>query len=100
MEYIKLLQIATDLAVKYHAGQKYGQFDYTTHLKNVQNVLIRFGFNSDYKLLISAWLHDIIEDTSFTLEEVKEIFGEDIANIVWSVTNEASINREEKLRKT
>jgi len=104
MDYKNLLLLAVDLASKHHAGQKYGDFDYTEHLKNVQNVLIRFGFkmsNEEHsRLIISAWLHDIIEDTEFTLKEVENMFGKEIANIVWSVTNEPSANRKEKLQKT
>ncbi len=106
MNYSKLLELAVELAFENHADQRYGNEPYTEHLKNVQNVLIRFGFHPDHKnenyarLSVASWLHDIVEDTEITKEFIEEKFGKEIAELVWCVTNEPSSNREEKLQKT
>jgi (p)ppGpp synthase/HD superfamily hydrolase len=44
------------------------------------------------KLVCSALLHDVIEDSPITREEVAEIFGEEIAQIVWLLTKLESVS--------
>jgi GTP diphosphokinase / guanosine-3',5'-bis(diphosphate) 3'-diphosphatase len=44
------------------------------------------------KLVCSALLHDVIEDSPTTREEVAEIFGEEIARIVWLLTKLESVS--------
>lgn len=83
--------------------QRYDGEPYTEHLKDVQRALSRFGFDlnqncSDLaqRLVISAWLHDIIEDTSVTYDDVKREMGQEIADLVYAVTNEPGKNRKER----
>lgn len=82
-----------------HYGQKYGTFDYDFHLNHVCEVLIKFGI-IDEELLISAWLHDIIEDTSWTKEDVEIEFGSTVSEIVENVTDAEGKNRKERKDKT
>jgi (p)ppGpp synthase/HD superfamily hydrolase len=82
-----------------HHGQKYGTHSYDYHLLQVEMALQRFGF-TDEKLKISAWLHDVIEDTKISYDKIKYGFGGEIADIVYSVTNEMGRNRKERYAKT
>jgi hypothetical protein len=52
------------------------------------------------RLTIAAWLHDIIEDTSVTYDDVQREMGNEIAALVFAVTNEAGANRRERHEKT
>lgn len=90
---------AIELAHKAHAVQKYGEFPYTRHLAHVESVLQRFGFSS-YNLMTIAWLHDILEDTCITRKQITEIFGEEISNVLYCVTDEPGKNRKERKRAT
>ena len=93
-------EFAKRLAAVAHHRQRYGTNPYTYHLDQVEMILCRFGFSNDYDLRIAAWLHDIIEDTYFSYEQVKNGFGEEVANIVYAVTNEMGRNRRERYEKT
>lgn len=91
---------AKSLADIAHFKQRYGTNPYTYHLNQVEMILNRFGFSSDEVLKISAWLHDIIEDTEFSYEQIKHGFGAEIADVVYAVTNEMGRNRKERYAKT
>lgn len=73
------------LAVEAHAGQKResGE-DYITHPENVALILARLGM--DYETICAALLHDVVEDTVVSEQELKEKFGNAIADIVQGVT--------------
>jgi (p)ppGpp synthase/HD superfamily hydrolase len=58
--------------------QLYGKFrPYTDHLKDVAHTLLAFGFGDGRRdprhsrLLLGAWLHDVLEDTTVTREELE-----------------------------
>ena len=101
MEYTdKLLQEALMVSELWHRTQKYGDiFPYMKHINDVIEVLKRFDFKSN-KLLIGAALHDILEDTGLSYSDVKRYFGEEIAEMVYCVTDELGRNRKEKKSKT
>jgi hypothetical protein len=82
-----------------HARQKYGNQPYLLHLMSVVEMLVEHGV-SDEKILASAWLHDVLEDTETTKEELVDEFGADIATIVFAVTDEPGKNRKERHEKT
>ena len=85
------LDLARKFAVEKHGKQKYGHLPYETHLTNVVNVLLRTGILPDSKekcdLWISAWLHDILEDTTTTSNELVAEFGKEVYEIVWALTD-------------
>ena len=91
----QVLQSAQALAAMAHNGQKYGEHPYTKHLADVVEVLNRFKV-SDENILVAAWLHDSVEDTSTTVNHIKLMFGEKVADLVYRVTNEAGKNRKER----
>jgi (p)ppGpp synthase/HD superfamily hydrolase len=88
-----------DFASKHHKGQLYGSKPYMYHLKKVGDVALGCNY-TDISILISCVLHDIIEDTDVTYEDVKENFGEEVAEIVYCVTDELGRNRKERKSKT
>ena len=67
-----------------HEGQRYGEAPYVTHLGAVRSALADFGHGGP--LAVAAWLHDTVEDTSVTREEIESRFGADVAALVWAVT--------------
>jgi len=87
------LTMAKKIATSMHEanGDTYGPLPYEYHLQHVENVIQRFHKSDKphtWYLRISAWLHDLVEDTPYTIEGVKEGFGDQVADIVWRVTDE------------
>ena len=89
----KLLQAASFAAQK-HTGQTRKGDDaapYINHPLEVANLLANLGKVEDYDVLIAAILHDTVEDTETTEEEIEEHFGETVASIVMEVTDDKSL---------
>ena len=63
--------------------RKSGQ-PYIIHPLNVAYILAKLGL--DTETICAALLHDVVEDTDSTYNDIKELFGTDIANIVEGVT--------------
>ena len=57
---------------------------YIIHPLNVAYILAKLGL--DTETICAALLHDVVEDTDSTYNDIKELFGTDIANIVEGVT--------------
>ena len=85
---------AKNLAIDAHKHQKYGEHPYITHLADV--VARVKTITQDPEIIAAAWLHDTVEDTEVTIEQIKQQFGDNIANIVWAVTGHGE-NRKEKM---
>ncbi|MBQ9276097.1 MAG: bifunctional (p)ppGpp synthetase/guanosine-3',5'-bis(diphosphate) 3'-pyrophosphohydrolase [Clostridia bacterium] len=88
---------AYDFAKAAHAGQKRSSGeDYFIHPCAVVEILADFGFDSS--TVIAAFLHDVLEDTEVTAEELTAEFGEEICSLVEGVTKLEKLqfhNREE-----
>lgn len=83
-----------------HAGQVYNdEVPYTVHLSHVVKTLERFGIN-DTAMLCAGWLHDSIEDTRVSYNDIRQKFGFEVAELVYAVTNELGRNRKERSEKT
>lgn len=82
---IKSLQKAYETARQWHEGQfrKSGD-EYITHPLAVASILADLGM--DTTTLVAALLHDTIEDTEYTLEQVRADFGDEVALLVDGVT--------------
>jgi (p)ppGpp synthase/HD superfamily hydrolase len=92
---------ARTFATERHGDQQYGDGSpYVTHLGQVVAVLERFGFGGDHELVCAAWLHDVVEDTETTADEIEDLFGSRVRALVWAVTNEPGKNRKERALKT
>ncbi|KXO17191.1 bifunctional (p)ppGpp synthetase/guanosine-3',5'-bis(diphosphate) 3'-pyrophosphohydrolase [Peptoniphilus sp. GNH] len=86
---------AFELAEKFHKGQKRNSGeDYIIHPYNV--ALILADMNMDTQTIIAGILHDIVEDTEVTYDDVKNEFGEEIANLVDGVTKLKNLNYKTK----
>ena len=79
------VQKAVEMAKKAHEGQlrKTGE-PYIVHPLAVKKILEEWGMDED--TVIAGILHDTVEDTSLTLEEIKQEFGEPVAFLVDGVT--------------
>ena len=76
---------AFDWAREEHDGQfRFSGQPYIFHPIAVAQILADYGM--DKESIISALLHDIVEDTDATIEDVKERFGDEIASIVDGLT--------------
>ncbi len=93
-EDFELVKRARDFAVVEHGKllQLYNDKPFFVHLSDLQMVLTHFGITNPV-VLASAWLHDVVEDTGVTNEEIKVLFGAEIADIVDRVTNPVGGNR-------
>lgn len=75
---------AAAFAVHAHGEQLYGHAPYSAHIEDVRAVLYDFSIDGD--LVTAAWLHDTLEDTKTTREQIADAFGEDVAALVEAVT--------------
>ncbi len=76
---------AYEFASKYHEGQTRASGEpYITHPVAVAFILLELGMDTD--TICSALLHDVVEDTGCSLEEIKKSFGQDVAMLVDGVT--------------
>lgn len=83
-----------------HAGQTYNdEVPYSFHLQCVVSVLERFTQTSP-EMICAAWLHDSIEDTNKSYNDIKSRFGVEVAELVYAVTSELGRNRKERNEKT
>lgn len=82
---INLVRKAYEMAADAHANQRRKSGDpYITHPINVVNILMQLQM--DEKTLAAAFLHDVIEDTDYTIDKIKVTFGSVVANLVNGVT--------------
>ncbi|MHA1138384.1 MAG: DUF5754 family protein [Candidatus Thorarchaeota archaeon] len=76
----KSAEDAKDFAREKHEGQRYGDKPYMTHVEDVVS-----GFE-DAELREIAYLHDVVEDSDVTIEEIHERFGEKVGRAVDALT--------------
>ncbi len=82
---IPTIEKAYQTAKKAHANQKrVSGADYILHPISVAYILVELGMDSS--CVIAALLHDVIEDTSITKNDISELFGEEISSLVDGVT--------------
>jgi len=64
---------------------------YINHLIDVVEVLWRVGGVRDQRALIAAVLHDSIEDTHTSPDEIRALFGQEVLDLVLEVTDDKSL---------
>lgn len=90
---ILLTELSLDQAIEFaqdmHQGQirKGNKKPYVGHPKAVYHILKSFKIN-DKLMLIAAWLHDTIEDTSATYNIIKKKFNKELADIVKNLSSD------------
>jgi (p)ppGpp synthase/HD superfamily hydrolase len=79
---------ANNFAISKHLGQKddEGKDYYLHHLVPVQTMI--FMLTQDAEVISAAVLHDVLEDTETTYDELVENFGKRVADLVHEVTHE------------
>ncbi len=80
-----MLDKAFEVANEKHKEQKRSSGDpYIIHPVSVAKIVLDYGM--DCASVVAALLHDTVEDTELTLEELDEIFGEEITHLVDGLT--------------
>jgi GTP diphosphokinase / guanosine-3',5'-bis(diphosphate) 3'-diphosphatase len=82
---VRVVERAYETAAYWHRDQKRRSGDpYITHPLAVATILAELGMNTE--TICAALLHDTVEDTPYTLTELRGEFGEDVAALVDGVT--------------
>jgi hypothetical protein len=97
----RLLVTAAAFAAHKHRDQrrKVGDVPYVNHPLAVARTLTEEGGVDDAVTLAAAMLHDTIEDTATTREELAREFGEAVAAVVMEVTDDKSLAKLERKRQ-
>ena len=91
MHPICLVSEAAEFAAHRHTGMARkgrGNEPYINHLAEVANLLATALGGRDADLIAAGWLHDTIEDTSTTQDELAKKFNEHVADLVAEVTDD------------
>ena len=99
---LRLVSEAADLAARRHNGMARkgrGNEPYINHLAEVANILAEVTDGADAELVAAGWLHDTIEDTATTREELAEKFGERVAALVVEVTDDMLLSKPQRRQK-
>ncbi|MFC1662711.1 HD domain-containing protein [Patescibacteria group bacterium] len=92
---------ALHLAVIKHDGQFYTsrkEIPFIAHPLYVAEVIKEYGFDDD--VVIAAMLHDIVEDTDVTIEDIESDFGERVGKLVDILTVDQKLNWQDRQPKT
>lgn len=87
-------ELARAQAIVWHGEQKYGEHPYVKHLDEVAEIARPFGAVAE----MAAYLHDAVEDTGATLDDIEKMFGQDVASVVGVVTDPPGKNRKQRKR--
>lgn len=83
---------ARDFAIKAHGEQRYGKHPYVYHLDAVaMNAIVYYKpmnmLSSFVEFIQAAYLHDVVEDTQVTIEEIELKFGSHVRYLVANLTH-------------
>ncbi|HEY6867326.1 MAG TPA: HD domain-containing protein, partial [Candidatus Eisenbacteria bacterium] len=83
-----------DFAVQAHEGQRRESGEpFVSHVVAVCGILVELlEARTDTTLVCAALLHDVVEDTTVTLEDVEKRFGKEVAGLVEGVTKLAGLH--------
>jgi (p)ppGpp synthase/HD superfamily hydrolase len=99
---LRLVSEAADFAARRHSGQQRkgrGNEPYVNHLAEVANLLSIATEGTDAELVAAGWLHDTVEDTQTTHQELTKTFGERVAALVVEVTDDMTLPKRERRQK-
>ena len=90
----KLIRLAFDTAVDAHKNQRRKSGEpYIFHPIAVAKI-VASQIGLDAIAIASALLHDVVEDTDYTIEDMERLFGKTVAHIVEGLTKISSMSRE------
>lgn len=97
-----LLDLTRALVFAAHRHRQHSRKDelktpYVNHLLDVVNLLVEEGVR-DSETLMAAALHDTVEDTETSLEEIEELFGREVRDLVAELSDDKTLRKEERKR--
>jgi (p)ppGpp synthase/HD superfamily hydrolase len=99
---IRLVSEAADFAARRHSGMARkgrGNEPYVNHLAEVANLLATATDGTDAELVAAGWLHDTIEDTKTTREELAQKFSKRVAALVVEVTDDMTLPKDQRRQR-
>lgn len=95
-----MIRRAAEFAAKAHKGvlRKGGTIPYIYHPMEV--ALLVFQMGGDEEMIAAAYLHDVLEDTLVTAEEMRNLFGERVLSLVLSETEDKALSWHERKART
>lgn len=96
----KILEALT-FAAEQHKYQRRAGFEplpYINHILKVTDALVNIGHEKDTALILSAILHDVVEDTNISFAEITEKFGHQVRSVVEELTDDMSLSYAERKR--
>lgn len=99
-ELAELLRAIEFAAHKHRAQRRKGRdgVPYINHPVGVAEAIARIGRVTDLVTLVAAVLHDTVEDTQTSLEEIEREFGADVRGVVAELTDDKKLAKEERKR--
>jgi len=101
-EDLKRLLKALSFAAHKHRDQRRKDVEsspYINHPISLANILCNEGHVTDVNVICAALLHDTVEDTDTTPEELEREFGKEITGIVMDVTDDKTLEKGERKRR-
>ncbi|WID96054.1 HD domain-containing protein [Bosea vestrisii] len=98
---IALVTHAAGFAARVHNGQtRKGESGppFILHLAEVADLLAKALENPDPELIAAAWLHDVVEKTKITSDEIENVFGPRVASLIAEVSDDKSLPETERHR--
>ena len=93
---------AAQFAAQKHKGQERKDLNsspYIDHPISVARILGEVGGIDDPEILAAALLHDTLEDTETTFEELKSTFGKKVCRLVEEVTDDKTLPKDERKKR-
>lgn len=95
-----MIEQAKLFAIEAHSGQKRknSDVDYIVHPIRVAEILKDSGFSDE--LVCAGYLHDVVEDTDYTLQDIENVFGSRVRKLVAAHTEDKSKSWTERKQHT
>lgn len=95
MDVLELLKAVQFGIIAHGKQQRKTGGPYITHPIDAAMILLQEGV-TDMATLQAAILHDVVEDTKTTLDEIREAFGDKVASIVFEVTDDKTLKASQR----
>ncbi len=93
----KIIRLAFDMAVEAHSNQRRKSGEaYIFHPINVAKIVAE-QIGLDATSICAALLHDVVEDTKFSIEDIERNIGTDVAKIVHGLTKISSLKKDKNI---
>lgn len=96
---MNLISRARKLATEAHKGQfrKFSGEAYVEHSKRVAQTVLKYKDSKHLEeLMAAALLHDVVEDTDYTIEQIDQEFGKLVSSLVMELTSDEGVKGEDK----